>query len=173
MKLHYLLAVALSAGNIFAALALDGAMNITGTITDNTCVVSADSQNLTVELGNVSSKQFYQAGAATRYEPFTIHLERCDAAASRVSVTFIGSSNSANSQLLALTDEAQSAQGVGIGLYDSNKTPIAINNASGGTALESRQANVALPFFARYVADGNTVSAGAANATLTFTLTYE
>lgn len=173
MKLHFLLTLALSAGGIFAALAHDGTMNITGTITDNTCVVSADSQNLTVEMGNVSSKQFYRAGAATRYEPFTIHLERCDAAASRVSITFIGTPNSVNSQLLAVTTQAQSAQGVGIGLYDSDKTLVPVNNLSGGTALTSRQANVTLPFFARYVADGSDVSAGAANATITFTLTYE
>lgn len=155
------------------ATAHDGTVNITGSILDNTCSVSSDSKNISVVLGNVDSRQFDTAGAGARYEPFTIHLENCGAAASRLRVTFSGIADAASPQLLAVTAGTGSAQGVGIGIYDTSKTLIPLNTAGEDTPLTANQSSVSLPFFARYVADGQTVTTGPANATTTFSLAYD
>lgn len=153
-------------------LAHDGTINITGNITDNTCTVSPDSQNFTVDMGNVASKQFYQAGDATNYQPFDIYLEKCGAAASGVTVSFTGPTDSLNPDLLQLNGGTSAASGIGLGIYNQDKSLISIGKESEQTTLTPNEATVTLSFYARYVADGASVTAGAANTSATFKLTY-
>lgn len=150
----------------------DGTVNITGTIVDKTCAVSADSTTLLVKFGNVSSKTFARAGDGTRYEPFTINLEKCGAGASNVTVTFSGNADDHNPDLLALTPDVGVATGMAIALYDREKNLIPLDQPGGGTDLIPNQASVALIFYARYLANGETVSSGPANASATFMLNY-
>lgn len=150
----------------------DGTLNITGIITDNTCIVSPDSTNFTVEMGNVASKTFYQPGDGTRYEPFVINLEKCGGAASGVTVSFKGPADSLNSDLLALSGGAGYATGMGIGIYNPDKSLIPMGKESELTKLTPNQAAVKLSFYARYIADGGKVITGTANASATFMLTY-
>lgn len=150
----------------------DGTVNISGTIADNTCTVSQDSKNMTVSMGTVGSKSFARTGDGTAYQPFSISLEKCGGAASRVSVTFSGVADSANRDLLALDGGAGYATGMGVGIYDSEKNLIPLNQSGEETTLTASQASVTLNFFARYVASGTTVAAGMANASATFMLTY-
>lgn len=159
-------------GGLQVASAHDGAVYVTGTITDNTCEVSPDSHNFTVNMGNVASKVFYRAGDGTRYEPFTIHLEKCGGAASGVTVHFEGPTDSHNPDLLALNGGISYASGMGVGIYNQDKSPIPMGKESAQTKLTPYQASVALGFYARYIADGSTVTAGTANASATFVLTY-
>ncbi|CAM3997326.1 fimbrial protein [Rahnella bruchi] len=155
-----------------AISAHDGEINITGRIVDKTCSVSADSLNSLVTMGSVSSKQFARAGDGSRYEPFTLTLEKCGDAASNVSVTFSGSADTHNSDLLAIEQTEGSAAGIGIALYDHDKKLIPLNQASAGTALLPHQAQVMLAFYARYLANGDEVSVGTANTSATFVLNY-
>lgn len=150
----------------------DGTVNITGTIADNTCTVSQDSKAMTVSMGDVSNKTFSRPGDGSAYQSFSISLEKCGGAASRVSVTFSGAADSENNDLLALTGGAGYATGMGIGIYDAEKNLIPLNQPGEETTLTADQASVTLNFFARYVASGATVSAGTANASATFKLTY-
>lgn len=154
------------------ANAHDGTVNISGTITDNTCTVSPDSKDFTVTMGNVASKQFYQAGDGTRYEPFTIHLEKCGGAANGVTVAFSGTKDSRNTDLLAIPSGTGVASGMGIGIYNQDKSLIPVGSDSVQTKLTPNQASVSIVFYARYIADGGAVTAGTANASATFTLTY-
>ncbi|MBV8044837.1 fimbrial protein [Pluralibacter sp.] len=149
-----------------------GTVYITGTITDNTCAVSPDSKNLTVPMGDVSSKQFAQAGDGSRYELFAINLEKCGGAASGVTVHFEGASNGKNPDLLALTGGAGYATGIGVGIYNQDKSLIPMGKESENTPLAPNQATATLNFYARYIADGDSVAAGTANASTTFVLTY-
>lgn len=153
-------------------LAHDGVVNISGKITDNTCTVSPDSKNFTVTLGNVASKQFYQAGDGTRYEPFSINLEKCGGAASGVTVAFNGEKDNRNTELLAIQSVIGVASGIGIGIYDKDKNLIPVGTNSPQTKLSPNQASVTISFYARYIADGGEVAAGIANSSATFTLTY-
>jgi type 1 fimbria pilin len=150
----------------------DGTVNVTGSITDNTCTVSPDSKTLTVAMGTVSSKSFSRVGDGTAYQPFSIVLEKCGGAASRVSVTFAGTPDSQNSTLLALTGGEGYASGMAVGIYDRDKKFIPLNSPGEETGLTENQPSVTLDFYARYVASGTSVTPGLANAAGTFMLTY-
>lgn len=150
----------------------DGRVYVTGSITDNTCTLSPDSENITVDMGSVSNRQFYQAGAGAAYQSFSINLENCGSTASGVTVSFSGAADSLNPDLLALAAGAGNASGVGIAFYNNDKSAIPLGDNSQMQALIGGQSVAHLNFYARYVADGNAVSAGAANASATFILTY-
>lgn len=160
------------AGSAQAASGHAGTVYVTGTITDNTCTVSPDSTNFTVEMGNVASKTFYNPGDGTRYEPFAINLEKCGGAASGVTVSFKGPSDSLNPDLLALNGGAGYATGMGIGIYNPDKSLIPMGKESEQTKLTPNQPSAKLSFYARYIADGAKVTTGTANASATFMLTY-
>lgn len=153
-------------------VALAGTINITGSIDGNTCFVSADSTALLVKFGSVSSQLFADSGNGGRYEPFTISLEKCGSSANNVTVTFTGNADSSNPELLALTADAGAAKGVAIAIYDDNKTLIPLGQPGGSTELAPNQATVTLTFYARYLANGETVSTGPANSSATFMLNY-
>jgi type 1 fimbria pilin len=147
-------------------------LQLTGTILSRTCAVSAESSSLLVTFGNVNSTRFARQGDGSRYEPFTIKLEHCGAKASNVTVTFNGAPDSHNPALLTLTPEAGAATGVAIALYDSDKNLIPLGQSDSGTQLIPNQASVLINFYARYLANGDAVSSGSANASATFMLNY-
>lgn len=155
-----------------AGAAHDGVINVTGKIVDKTCAVSADSKNMLVTLGSVANKQFARAGEGSPYQSFTINLEKCGAAASNVTVTFSGSSDSDDPRLLALAQDTGSATGMGIAIYDGEKKLIPLNQPGASTPLSPGQPSVTLNFYARYLANGDAVASGSANASATFTLNY-
>lgn len=151
----------------------DGRVYVSGTITDNTCTLSPDSENIDVEMGAVSNRQFARAGDGANWQPFAINLQNCGATASGVTVSFSGTADSHYHDLLALTPGDGSATGVAIGIYDKDKTAIALGDESASLAISSGQSSVHLQFYARYIADGEAVVAGNANASATFVLAYE
>lgn len=154
------------------AVGHDGVVNISGAITDNTCTVSPDSTDFTVKLGSVPSKQFYQAGDGTRYEPFTIHLEKCSGTVSGITVSFSGPKDNLNTDLLAIPSGTGIASGIGVGIYNQDKSLIPVGSNSIQTTLTPNQSSVSIYFYARYIADGGVVTPGIANTSATFTLTY-
>ena len=162
----HLFAVGVSATG---AVAHDGQVNITGSIQGNTCVVDTDSKNMTVDMGTVASKQFYEAGVTTQAHAFTIKLVKCGDAASAVGVTFHGTLDGKDSRLLAIEG---GARGVGIALLDLNRQMVPLNTESIEYPLTPGAQAVNLDFFAQYMANGATVTSGQANATATFVLNY-
>lgn len=151
----------------------DGRVYVTGTITDNTCTLSPDSENIQVDMGTVSNRQFYQAGDGGEWQPFAITLQNCGSTASGVTVSFSGVGDAQNGDLFALNKEAGAASGIGIALYDKNKQRITPGAQSDVQALSSGAASERLLFYARYVADGGAVAPGVADASVTFVLSYE
>lgn len=151
----------------------DGRVYVTGTITDNTCTLSPDSENIDVAMGSVSNRQFYQAGDGSAWRPFVIDLQNCGSTVSGVTVSFSGTANQRNADLLALSEAADDATGIGIALYDSDKNLIPLGQSSEVLALSPGQSSAHLQFYARYIADGGAVMAGTANASATFILAYE
>ncbi|WP_455428392.1 fimbrial protein [Dryocola sp. LX212] len=172
-KVNYWLPVVLSTCLwLPVSWAHDGTVNVTGSITDNTCTVSPDSKALTVSMGTVSSKTFSRAGDGAAYQPFNIVLEKCGGAASSVSVSFTGTADSQNTSLLSLTGGEGYATGLAVGIYDRDKNFIPLNTAGEETGLTPNQPSVTLNFYARYVASGAAVTPGIANAAGTFMLIY-
>lgn len=151
----------------------DGEVQISGSILENNCTVAADSQNLDVTLGNINSKIFTQAGDSSLPVSFTITLQHCGEAASSMAVSFSGVADDINSTLLAINSGGEQARGIGVAILDSNRTLIPLNTASKGYVLDPEKTENLLQFYAAYTATGSHVSSGNADATATFSLTYQ
>lgn len=167
-----LIAVSLAAAAFSASvLADDGRINFYGSITDSACTVVNNMSNpLSVMMGNVSSSAFTGAGSTASPTKFNIALKDCPESAKSATVKFDGTADSNVATLLALTQEAGVAKGVGIQLMDNKNVVVPLYTASSAYPLQAGDNNLA--FVARYYATANTVSAGFANATSNFTLNY-
>lgn len=167
-----LIAVSLAAAAFSASvLADDGRINFYGSITDSACTVVNNMSNpLSVMMGNVSSSAFTGAGSTASPTKFNIALKDCPESAKSATVKFDGTADSNVATLLALTQEAGVAKGVGIQLMDNKNAVVPLYTASSAYPLQAGDNNLA--FVARYYATANTVSAGFANATSSFTLNY-
>ncbi|KML41980.1 hypothetical protein VL15_37855 [Burkholderia cepacia] len=155
------------------AQASSSTVNVYGDITASACNVVKSDQSKRVTLGSIPSKQFAGVGSTGLLVPFTLSLENCMASASGVSVTFNGSADLTNSNLLAVNTGGGAASGIGIELLDDTRTQIPINSASKVYSFTGDAGRVHLKFFARYMATQPTVTSGDANASMTFTLSYQ
>ena len=160
-------------GWTFSAFAHDGTVNISGMIQNQTCTVAQESIDQTVSLGDIDSRQLSNIGAVSSAVAFVIDLQNCSSVTKGVSFTFSGSVDGDNPDLLALSDEAGSASGLGIAIKDDDSTLIPLNKASKDYAIDPSQADNRLAFYAQYMATSTNVTAGTANGTATFSLTYQ
>ncbi|MGY5369351.1 fimbrial protein [Enterobacter oligotrophicus] len=173
-KISTILFTALSLVALFSEciLAHDGTIYITGVIHKKTCSISPDSQTLTVTMDNVQSTYFTRPGMGADYHPFTLSVENCAGTEGSVSITFDGTPDTVNPDLLTLIGGEGYATGIGVGIYNQDKTLIAIGSHSQETLIIPNQSDATLHFYARYVATASTVTTGTANATTTFILNY-
>ncbi|WP_333012606.1 fimbrial protein [Kluyvera sichuanensis] len=149
-----------------------GDVEFRGAVVVSACAVDANSEDLTVEMGQVSSSKFRGMGSWTDPQAFTLTLKDCDTTTSQqVGVAFRGQTDGKDPGVLAVTDGAQSALGVGLGIFDSlgnqiipNTQPIHFTSLQDGTTV--------LNFVAKYRATSASVVAGNANTQTWFTLTY-
>ncbi|MDX5627704.1 MULTISPECIES: fimbrial protein [unclassified Brenneria] len=157
-----------------SALADLGLSNVqlTVTVLANSCVVSQDSVNKTVDLGNWASKQFIGAQQSPYPTRFQITLEDCGAATTGVQVTFTGTQDANDSTLLALNSDSTAAN-VAVAILDKDRNRIAIGQPSEVYALTAGGGNQPLTFYGQYVRTGAAVTPGSANADATFTLSYQ
>ncbi|QLA06301.1 fimbrial protein [Enterobacter ludwigii] len=154
------------------ARAHDGTINVTGIIQDNTCIVSPASASQTVDMGRVANKDFYQAGDTLSPVQFTIELEACGNAATSVSVSFNGTPDNMNPDLLGINQGGGSANGLALAILDDTRTQIPLKSLSKQYALNAENVINSLVFYAQYVATSTPVTPGQANASATFTLYY-
>lgn len=153
------------------AFADDGKINFIGSITDDACTVVNDmSSPLTVTLGTVSSKAFATAGDTAAPTKFTIALKECPSSFTSAQVKFDGAADSNVNTILALTQVDGVATNVGIQLMDNKGAVVPLFTPSSAYALTAGDNN--LDFTARYYATAATVTAGPANSTSNFTVTY-
>ncbi|SFP32114.1 MULTISPECIES: fimbrial protein [unclassified Variovorax] len=175
-------AIATVAAMSQAALAADGQINFTGEITDSICSLTPDSQNLTVPLGKVSRTAFPTVGTGSTPAKFTLNLADCPAGSNKAKVTFSGTADSRNVDLVAIDGSGTgtpAAQGVGIQIGDWEGQKIALGSASREYALA--QGTNKLQFQARYVSTlpltggspaDPVLKSGPANGTAQFTVAY-
>lgn len=155
-----------------SAVAADGTIHFTGSITDQTCTVDSGSQNLNVDLGNVAQTALDgTAGMKAAPTRFTLSLSDCPDTANGANVKFDGTSDGVNQNLLALDSGAGIASGVGIEIADKNGTSIPLHTAS--TDYTLGPGSNTLDFIARYVSTGTAVTTGTANGTSQFTINYK
>ncbi|HIE4240202.1 TPA: fimbrial protein [Serratia marcescens] len=142
------------------------------TLVSNACTVSTDSANKTVNLGVWATRQFAETPTPPSLVRFTISLEDCGPAASGVKVSWSGTPHASNNELFALTGDAGVAKNVGVELLDWNRKRIAPGYTTPAYGLTANTSSVSIPFYARYVRAGGSVTAGTANSMATFTLSY-
>lgn len=156
-----------------SAQAHDGTVYVSGSIQDNTCIVAPSSQAQTVPLGDVAAKQFATKGSGSTPVAFIIDLQQCGAAATGVDFTFSGAADTADKTLLALDSGSDTSQGIAIELQSADHARLPLNQASVRYTIDPTRTDNAFIFYARYLATASSVTSGTANATATFTLTWQ
>lgn len=102
---------------------------------------------------------------------FNIDLT-CDKGTS-VALRFEGNTQSGNNQILKLTDQDNSATGIGVQILDKSKNVITFNQPDYTLqASDVQQSQVSLPFSAQYIQTENEVTGGKADAEATFYLSF-
>lgn len=157
-------------GSVSAAQAADGTINFTGSISEQACTISSASQIQTVSLGPVSKGTLANAGDVSEAKIFSIQLDGCPDSINTVQVTFDGTPHSVNSNILALNN-GSTATNVGVALYEKDGvTQIPLRDESVAEKIIAGAAT--LQFVAKYMATALGVTAGIANASTDFTITY-
>ncbi|WP_234262399.1 fimbrial protein [Klebsiella aerogenes] len=147
-------------------------LKVHGTVTATSCDVDTSSRQLTVNLGNVSVGTFKSVGDVSNPEPFHIKLTDCSDNISGGSITFQGTPDTGNSDLLQLTPGSGVASGVGVQIMDGNGgAPIPLGQAVGTAPLTAGSND--LVYSLRYKSTQSAVTPGVANAVMYFDLSYQ
>ena len=168
-----------------------GQINFAGSIVAAPCALDNTSDGQTVQLGQVPSNRLAKKGDSSSAVPFTIKLTGCElnyidsssdpdvpATYTSASITFNGATTG-DSTTLAVSpgssgagDTTSAAQNVGIQILQNN-IPVTVDGSS-ATASQNIYAGAnEIPFSAAYVATGDNVVAGTANALVNFKINYE
>lgn len=153
----------------------DTDITITGNVRDNACSISADSEDLTVNLQSIASKQFNMTGSTSIAVPFNIILSPCGTSVTAIRIGFSGASDSQNNMLIANAVNASAASGIGIQILDSKYNPLKPNitlSDAPWIKLTTGSTNI-LHFYARMMATHRSVTAGQVAGTADFTVEFE
>ncbi|WP_260515784.1 fimbrial protein [Serratia fonticola] len=166
-----LIAVAVLVSSAFcvSANAAEGQVNFTGSLIPTGCTVTNSPANpLEVFLGNLPVTSFGAAGTTSASKVVALKVTACPA--TTANVTFDGTYDSGNPQVLALT--AGGATGVGIQLLDNADNVVTLGTASAPYTLTA--GDNTLNFKARYIAtvDSASMTVGAANSIALFNISY-
>ena len=142
-------------------------INLHGNVVDFSCTVNTADIDKTVDLGRWPTTQLLNAGDTTALVPFSLRLEGCPPGS--VAILFTGTPAS-DTNLLALDDPAM-AQTVAIELRNSDRSRLALGEASPTEEVDAN-GNVTLNFFANYRALASGVRPGVAKAHAIFMINY-
>ncbi|WP_199099307.1 fimbrial protein [Dyella sp. ASV21] len=175
-----LLSTALVASVAAAALAprtasaVDGTINITGTINTSTCQINGANSPATiaVALPTVSTTSLNAANAVAGRTPFTLALSGCGALTKATTFFEPGPTVMADGNLKNNTGTATNVE---VQLLNSNFSTIALNAASGSqnvtqATLASGAGNIT--YYAQYFATA-AAGAGTVNTSVQFTMLYQ
>lgn len=139
-------------------------------VVDSPCVLSTDSENIDVDMGEESTRTL-QTERAGEWRDFSILLTQCSTETLRdVVVSFSGKENTALAGRLAI-DSASVAKGVAIGIYRADQL-LPLNGKTGKIPLFDGDNR--LDFRARLEkVDSESLAAGSYSATANFTLSYQ
>lgn len=147
-------------------------LKVHGVVTATSCDVDDNSRHQTVNLGNVSIGAFKNVGDVSNPETFRIKLIDCSDNITGGTITFQGTPDVNNSDLLQLTPGSGVATGVGVQIMDGNGgSPIPLGKPVGTSPLSA--GNNELVYSLRYKSTQPQVTAGIANAVMYFDLSYQ
>lgn len=150
-----------------------GDVHFLGQVVNAACVVSADSQNMTVLMGQVRSAMFHGMGDWSQPVPFQLKLEDCDTAVSHnAGVLFTGVSDGKDPQVFEAGYGASAAQGVGLGIFDGAGN-LVIPNTRPPWLAPLQEGETILNYSAKYRATDRQILPGEANAQVWFSVVYQ
>jgi major type 1 subunit fimbrin (pilin) len=148
-------------------------INLTGSATF--VVLACITPDVRVPMGSHPNTEFSGADSTTAAVSFNIALNSCPAGMNSIQYRIDPVTSVLNSgQSVVALDSSSSATGVGVQLLDAagavfplstQKTFSGYNAGTGGSYT--------IPMKARYYQTGTSVSGGAANSSMTFTMTYQ
>lgn len=145
------------------------------TVITPSCTVDTGSRNISVPLGNVALSRFGGIGTTAGDRPFKIQLN-CQPGQNAQNLVYLRMDATQDPAtgapgVLKITGGTDIAGGVGIQVVDKDAAPVAF----GEDVLvgPSKDGAYVLPYTARYYQSGSTVTAGRADGTATFTLSYK
>lgn len=151
----------------------DGDVHFLGQVVSSACSVDVDSQNLTVQMGQVRTNDFDSVGDWLEPVGFQITLKDCDTSVSKsVGTLFTGVSDGKNPQVFKTGFGASASHGVGLGIFDKNEN-LLIPNTFPQFYMPLEDGNNTLTYVARYQATDRTIRAGDANTQVWFTMIYQ
>ncbi|MEX9870385.1 fimbrial protein [Providencia huaxiensis] len=161
------------AGNQWKVQLPGGGMRFQGELIAEACSVETSERFLTVNMGQVRTNMFKEAGDDSEPTSFNIYLRDCSKNVSEhVYINFSGIADKNNPHIYSVSNGVNAANGVGIAIFDAGNELIPINDAPKKIAkIESK--DVTLHFTAKYRATSNNITGGTANAQALFSLTYE
>ncbi len=153
----------------FASLSIGNA-----NVTTIGCSVSIASQNLNVNLPTVALKLFTGVGSKAGATPFSIDLS-CQPG-TKATVTM--SATNANTTTTGVINNATTITGktpaTGIGVQLTNTSGTGVNvRGTAQTAVTATGQALSLPYVAQYYQTAATTKAGAVQAVITFTMSYQ
>lgn len=161
-------------GGVTSAAHADGnTILFTGTVSDTTCTASIDSGVSSIEMGTVSVADLntYTYSAAKN---FSFNLTDCpsteEGGTTTAKVTFGGVSDTDNADYFKNQAMTDAASGVAVGVFDS--TGNTLKNNVEGAAVDISSGTATIPFTAKMVKTGATVTKGAVQTTVTYSVTY-
>lgn len=104
----------------------DGTVNISGLFCCNTCVLAQDSKQINVQLGDVLLTRFFYGNYGLE-KFFIINLQDCGTDVSTVDVTFLGTFDGVQSEMLFIESGTDAASGLAIAILDDAKILILLN----------------------------------------------
>lgn len=150
----------------------DTAITITGSVVDNTCTLSPSTTSVTMTAARLSTLEGGQ-GSTAEPKTFDMSFTACGGSATSATITFSGQADTDDTQVLANTTSSNPAGGVGIALYDSDDTQLALSSGSAqAKAVDITTGSGSATYTLKYMATGATLTAGNVSATLNYTVTY-
>ena len=174
-------ATTLIAGTVLAgfsnmAMADGGSVHLHALVQANSCTVSNDTRDMTVDMGTIARGTLTGKGSESARVPFTIKLVDCPAATTSVGFTTAGATHGtadSDDSTLYKLDDASLAKGVGIAIYDAASAGAKILPNSAATAtypVTSGAANINLS--ASVVQSSDTLIGGDFSAVTGFSIVY-
>lgn len=150
-----------------------GDVHFRGQVVNAACAVSADSQNMTVQMGQVRSSMFNGPGDWSQGVDFQIYLEDCSTTVSQsAGVLFTGTSDGKDPQVFKAGYGASAAQGVGIGIFDATGE-LVLPNTRPPWLAPLQDGETILNYNAKYRATDRRILSGDASAEVWFSVIYQ
>lgn len=156
-----------------SALAVDGTIDITGTVTDSSCTIAVDggTASSSVVLPTVSASTLASDGSVAGATPFTFNLSGCPTTGG--ARAFFESTNVDQSTGFLANNSATPAGNVQVQIADASGTAIDLRDQTNNPfATFDATGNANLTYNAQYVAVGGAATAGDVDTQLVYTLEY-